>query len=50
MADPVHLASEIGEGNVRNDDYNGGKLNDSKNNGACINDVNNEPLSLGFEG
>lgn len=48
MADAVDLASKIGEGNVGDDDDDGSKLNDSKNNGTCINDVNDEPLGLWF--
>lgn len=48
MADAVDLASEIGEGHVGDDDDDGSKLNDSKNNGTRINDVNDEPLSLWF--
>ena len=48
LADAVDLASKIGEGNVGNDDDDGSKLDDSKNNGTCINDVNDEPLGLWF--
>ena len=48
LADAVDLASKIGEGNVGNDDDDGSKLNDSKNNGTCINDINDEPLRLWF--